>query len=94
MRGAEICVGLIAHGKMQKLRFCGMGPQVGDAAKDGNDQIGEKNINTIRIDLSDDFVMSWNWRLAEMHRKQHGFSLDWFAGRGFYLSFVRKNLRV
>lgn len=37
LRGAEICVGVIAHGKMQKLQFCGMDPQEGAAARDRND---------------------------------------------------------
>ena len=30
-------MGLIVCGKMQKLRFCGMDPQVGAAAKDRNE---------------------------------------------------------
>ena len=37
LRRAEICVGVIAHGKMQKLQFCGMDPQEGAAARDRND---------------------------------------------------------
>ena len=37
LRGEEICVGVIAHGKMQKLQFCGMDPQEGAAARDRND---------------------------------------------------------
>lgn len=37
LRGVEICVGVIAHGKMQKLQFCGMDPQEGAAARDRND---------------------------------------------------------
>ena len=53
LRGAEICVGVIAHGKMQKLQFCGMDPQEGAAARDRNNQIGgnQKKYNTIRINL-------------------------------------------
>ena len=38
-------MGLIACGKMQKLRFCGMGPQEDTATRGRNDQIsGNKNI--------------------------------------------------
>lgn len=37
LRGAEICVGVIAHGKMQKLRFRGMAQQEGAAARGWND---------------------------------------------------------
>ena len=61
LRRAEICVGVIAHGKMQKLQFCGMDPQEGAAARGWNDQIsGNKKHNTICIDFSDDFAMSGN----------------------------------
>ena len=37
LRRAEICVGVIAHGKMKKLQFCGMAPQEGAAARGWND---------------------------------------------------------
>lgn len=47
--------------KMQKLRFRGMAPQEGAAARGWNDQInGNKKHNTICIDFSDDFAMSGN----------------------------------
>lgn len=47
--------------KMQKLRFRGMAPQEGAAARGWNNQIGgNKKHNTICIDFSDDFAMSGN----------------------------------